>query len=300
MYRSQEDALLVQNPNFNKLHPEIWPICVPSYNRSVPKILECADTSLPLVFFVRREQLPEYKYIRKWFRVVPIDGVSNIGETRAKIVKWATKKGYSNIFMLDDDITQVDYLYPFTLESGNTCMRSSGLNRNAGSKYLDPVAFKIWMLWLNRLDPDVAMSSPLYRPDSWHMKNADADMVYNSGACIQCIHLNIDLLNEHGIKYESSDKVGNEDYALQFRIMEEGLKTCVITDLVYNCPPINSDPGGCEGASGIDDSNKRYEKYCKLFRKNVSGKNHPGIAIKETRTGCKSIKFVWKYWRNLV
>lgn len=300
MYRSQEDALIVQSKQFQKIHPETWPICVPSYNRPNPKILASCSEDIPLVFFVRREQLREYSHLRSAYRVIPIDGVTNIGETRAKIVKWAQKKGYDNIFMLDDDITQLDYLYPYKLPSGKTSMRSHGLNCGTGSKELSETAFKMWMLWLDRLDSDVAMSAPLYRPDSWHMKNADADMRYNSAACIQCIHLNTKLLKETGITYRSSDEVGNEDYALQFQIMEAGLKTCVITDLVYNCPPINSSPGGCEGASGIADPNERYKKYVRLFKRNVSGKNHPGILIKDTRTGVPSIKFNWKYWRSLL
>lgn len=295
MYRSQNMAKAA-NKNFTD--SDIFPICVPSYNRPHPKIVDCADERLPLVFFVRREQLDEYRYLREKFRVVPIDGVSNIGETRAKILKWARVKRYNNIFMLDDDIQQVDYLYPFTLESGNECMRANTLNTRKKGSYLDPTAFKIWMLWLERLDPDVAISSPSYRPDSWHMKKAGADMMYNSGACIQCIHLNVELLHEYNIRYESSDVVGNEDYALQFHIMDKGLKSCILTDLVYNCPPINQNAGGCQGASGYNDPTERYKKYIKLFKNNVSGKDHPGVLTKQTRTGFESIKFNWKYWRD--
>lgn len=298
MYRSQKAAQFTETEKFRERHPEIWPICIPSYNRPEPKILESIYEDLPLVFFVRREQLDQYKYLRKRFRVVPIDGVSNIGETRYKILKWAFVKGYEHIFMLDDDISSVDYLYPGETRGGNVCMRASRLNEGLNLKGLNPVAFRVWQAFIDKLDEDTAITAPLYRPDSWHMKNKGAKIRYNSGPVIQCIHLSVSKLYEHGIQYESSDVIGNEDIAIQFRVMEKGLKTAVITDLVYDCPPINSQPGGCENASGYSDANERYERYCKLFLKNVSGKDHPGVLLKKSRSGFKSIKLNWKYWRG--
>lgn len=299
MYRSQRIAIYTQSKQFRKSHPEIWPICIPSYNRPHPKVLDSVIEELPLVFFVRREQLPQYKYLRNQFRVIPIDEVTNIGETRAKILKWAYIKGYEHIFMLDDDISSVDYLYPGETRGGNTYMRASRLNEGLPLKGLNPTAFRIWQHFVDRLDPDTVLTAPLYRPDSWHMKYKDADIKYNSGPVIQCIHLNVSSLYKAGITYKSSDIVGNEDIAIQFEAMESGLKTAVITDLVYDCPPINSHSGGCENASGYADPNERYKKYCKLFLKNVSGKNHPGVGLKVSRAGFKSIKLNWKYWRAL-
>lgn len=299
MYRTQKCALYVEKSKFLSKHPSIYPICVPSYNRPNPKIVESIQDDLPVVFFVRREQLDQYKHLRDRFRVVPISNVHDLGETRAKIVKWAKAKGYSNIFMLDDDISSLDYLYPAKTRGGNTCMRASRLNAGLPLKGLNPTAFKIWMAWLDRLDKDVAMSAPLYRPDSWHMKNAGAPMVYNSGVCSQCIHLNVDLLEEAGVRYVANAIGGVEDYALQFKAMSAGLKSVVITDLVYDCPPINSEPGGCENANGYSDAAKRYEFYYEQFIKNVSGKDHPGIVSKTSRSGYHTIKFNWKYWRGL-
>lgn len=299
MYRSQRIAKYTQSKEFQEDFPEIWPICIPSYNRPKPKILDGMVEGLPLYFFVRREQLPEYRYLRSKFRVIPIDAVSNIGETRGKILKWAHIKGYNNIFMLDDDILSVDYLYPGETRGGKICMRASRLNEGLKLRGLNPDAFRIWQFFISKLDPDTAMTAPLYRPDSWHMKYKNADIRYNSGSVIQCIHLNVSKLYEYGIKYKSSEIVGNEDIALQFEAMQSGLKTAVITDLVYDCPPINSHKGGCENASGYSNPNERYKKYCKLFIQNVSGENHPGVGLKVSRAGFTSIKLNWKYWREI-
>ena len=111
---------------------------------SDPEIAKRASDDLPLVFFVRREQLPQYKHLKDRFRVVPIDGVKDIGETRSKILKWARVKGYDNIFMLDDDVTQVDYLYPWETSGGKLCMRASHINEHNGENGLRPLAFRMW------------------------------------------------------------------------------------------------------------------------------------------------------------
>lgn len=295
LYRSQRAIKYIQA---HRDELNIWPICIPSYRRPKPRILKNAHSNLPLVFFVRAEELNQYEYLRKKYRVVPIHNVTNIGETRAKIVKWAIAKGYDNIFMLDDDIQSVDYLYPGILDSGMEVMRAAYLNLKKAPR-INPDAFRLWMLWLKNLSADVTLSAPHQRAISWSMKNVyNKDARYNSSQLIQCVHLNIKKLMETGISYRSSDIVGNEDIAIQYEIMTKGLKTVLIPDILYNIADINSHGGGCENASGISDPIKRYEHYCRLFLENVSGENHPGITCRVAGTGVKSIKFKWSYWRE--
>lgn len=296
MYRTQKWAREARGT-------ELWPICIPSYNRPNPKIIRKALPGLPLVFFVRKEQKELYKPLEKEYpgcKIVTISGVSNIGQTRRKIVKWAQHYGYDNIFMLDDDILSVDYLYPGETSGGHTCMRSNRLNRGKVSS-VTPSGFRVWQYIVeNILASDVAITSPIYRPDSWNMKNCNAQYRYNTGQCIQCIHLNVGLLKQAGLNYKSSEIVGNEDLALQFHVLESGLKTCMITDVVYDCPKINTGKGGCEGASGIQDPKERYQYYIDLFMKNVCKGDHPGVGLKVSRTGVNSIKLNWNYWRDKI
>lgn len=282
---------------------EIWPICIPTYNRPNPKAVKNALPGLPIVLFVRKEQKELYTLLKSQYpgcKIVTLSNVHDLGETRAKIVKWASYHGHKNIFMLDDDITSVDYLYPGKTSGGSICMRGSRINNGEKSR-LNPSGFRVWQYIVeNRLDKNTAITTPIYRPDSWHLKNKNAKFRYNAGACMQCVHLNIDLLSRCNLNYGSNKEYGVEDLSLQFWAMEKGLKTCVITDLVYNCPPINSEPGGCEGANGIDDPEKRYSYYVKQFFKNVCKGNHPGVGIKTSRSGFKSIKFNWKYWSGKI
>lgn len=279
----------------------IYPICIPSYNREDAVVLRALDTypDLPIVLFIRKEQKSIYKKYRNKCKIVLLDGVENIGQTRAKIVEWAVENKVSNIFLLDDDIDELDYLYPHETRNGKICMRAARQNTGREYKGINPEVFRMWMSMIAKARKDLTISTPAYRPDSWHMKNADADVIYNSGSCIQCIHINIRNLYKNKITYRDTEECGNEDYAIQFDVMTAGLTTCVFKDLMYGCPAVGSHPGGCEDASGIHDVRKRYNKYIKLFLANVSGSNHPGVKVKETKsTAINSIKFDWKFWRE--
>ena len=155
----------------------------------------------------------------------------------------------------------------------------------------------MWLCLIKEADSDLTLSSPLYRPDSWYLKHKNAKMEYNGGACIQCVWLNLENLSNANIQYKPHSVVGYEDYALQFDIMSKGLLTTVFTDLMYNCPTINSQPGGCQNANGYSDAQERYKWYVSCARKYYG--NHPGIKYMTTRRiGFETVKFNWKYWRK--
>lgn len=297
MYRSQKLYEEVKNEDF-----EIFPICVPSYNRPDPAILKSLETypELPIVLFIRntKEQKALYKKWRNKCKIVLLDDVNDLGETRAAIIDWCIENRVSQIFMMDDDVNELDFLYPHETRNGTVCMRAARQNMNRPYKGINPFTLRMWMKWIELANKKLTLSTPLYRPDSWHMKNVDAPISYNSGACSQCIHINVKNLYKKKINYVSTAENGVEDYALQFKVMTAGLLTTVFTDLMYGCPAINSHPGGCENANGYSDPNERYKMYAEKFIKNVCGEEHPGIVIKTARSGVPSIKFNWKYWRK--
>lgn len=297
MYRSQRLYKQVKDEDF-----KIYPICVPSYNRPDPVILRSLETypELPFILFIRntKEQKSLYKKWRKKCKIVLLDEVEDIGQTRKAIIDWCVENRISNIFMMDDDIDELDFLYPHETNNGNVCMRAARQNMGRPYKGVNPFTLRMWMRMIESSRDDLTISSPAYRPDSWQMKNADAEVVYNNGSCIQCIHVNVKNLKKNHLNYRDTEECGNEDYALQFDVMSSGLTTCVFHDLMYGCPAVGSKPGGCENASGISDVNERYAKYIELFLENVSGRDHPGVRVKNTRSSAlNSIKFNWKYWR---
>ena len=225
-----------------------------------------------------------------------LDNVYDIASTREAIRQAATPY-CENIFMFDDDIDELDFLIPSKTRNGVSAMRTSRLCNGVTPRYTD--ILKMWMtLVMYEPTKRLAISTPAYRPDSWHMKNCNAELYpYNNAACIQCVHLNLRLLNENGIHYKPHSQVGNEDYALQFDTMQASLLTCKFSDLEYNCPALNSAPGGCENANGISSPEERYRWYVACAKQYYG--DHPGIKYTKTaRTHIESVKFNWKYWRN--
>lgn len=294
MYRSEEYFQIAKD-----LIPDeqVPPIFVPSYNRPNPKILErlAVEPELKIVLCIRREQSELYRHWEGKVAFMYLNNVSEIGETRKQIIENCLPY-YSNIFLFDDDINRIDYTMPSITATGGKAMRRAGLHyHRPEDRWTDQL--KLWLYYiLLENDPKIAISSPIYRPDSWHLEFANAPQKLNSAACIQCIWLNLEFLKEHKINYRPNYVCGNEDYALQFEIMYNGGKALTVTDMLYECPQINSSAGGCENASGISDPKARYEWYVETAKNFYQG--HPGVMFKQSRSGFPSVKFNWRYWKN--
>ena len=292
-YRSE---FLYEYAKEHILDKDVPPILVPSYNRPDAKLLQrlLVEPELPIILCIRREQEELYSRWKGKCGFLLLDNVHDIAETRAEIVRLVSPY-LKSAFMFDDDINELDYLIPSLTRNGVESMRTSKLNTGYVARYID--ILKMWMCLIEESDSKLAISSLLYRPDSWHLKNKNAPDEYNAGACIQCVWLNLNLLSKHEIHYKPHSLVGNEDYALQFDIMSAGLLTCVFKDLMYDCPAVNSNSGGCENANGYTDAFERYKWYVSCARSYYG--NHPGIRYTTTkRTGIESVKFNWKYWRK--
>lgn len=295
MYRTQALYEIMKDKDF-----PIYPICVPSYNRDNPLILKALDTypELPIILFIRntKEQKAIYKKWKDRCKIVLLPEVDNIGATRAAIIDWCIQHKISRIFMMDDDIDELDFLYPHPTRNGTLCMRAARQNMNRPYKGINPFTLRMWMRMIKDARDDLTLASPAYRPDSWHMKNKDADLKYNQGACIQCVYINVKNLHKAGINYRDTESCGNEDYALQFDVMSKGLTTAVFHDFMYGCPAVGSLEGGNEDACKIKDIKARYEHFIECFLKNVCQGEHGGVRIARAKSGIPSVKFNWKYW----
>ena len=278
---------------------DVYPVFVPSYNRPNAKLLEKAlqEPSFPVILCIREEQEEMYRQYKNRIPIMLLRGVSDISETREQIIQQAASY-YDNIFMMDDDISELDFLIPSKTKNGKDSMRSSRLHTGIIPRWID--ILKMWMCLLkeDKNCDKIALSGVGYRPDSWAITNAGKENQYNSAALIQCVHINTKLIRENNIHYRPMREVGAEDYAFQFDVMSAGLLTTVYKDLLYNCPAINSHSGGCEGMLGLE-AQERY-KLCLEASKRFYG-NHPGIKYTVTkRTGFETVKFNWDYWRKYV
>lgn len=64
--------------------------------------------------------------------------------------------------------------------------------------------------------------------------------------------------------------------------------------LEYDCPAVGSGKGG-NNAGEYDNISEKYNQYVETFLANVC--NDPErVTTKITKTGQKSIQFVWKNW----
>lgn len=289
-YRSE---LLYEYAKEHIRDQDVPPVFVPSYNRPDAKILQrlLVEPEFPIVLCIRREQEDMYSKWKGKCGFLLLDNVHDIAETRREIVKQISPH-LNQAFMFDDDITELYYMLP--TESAMKCSR---LVNHVHPRWID--ILKMWYLTAMHADTRLSISSPAYRPFSWSLKHCNSPIQYNSEGAIQCVLLNLENLQKlGGITYRDHKDCGNEDTAIQFDIMQNGGLTAVLHDFLYNCPAVNSQPGGCRNANGFSSDNDRYHWYTSCA-KNFYG-NHPGISYTKSRTGLETVKFNWKYWREKV
>ena len=110
---------------------ELWPIVVPSYKRgSNAKTLQMLkngyDKRLNLFLFIYPDDADNYRDIidSKLFTVVYCEGFRGIVPKRNFINNEMYKRGYENIFVLDDDIPSVHKLEPGVQKKNPNAYRS--------------------------------------------------------------------------------------------------------------------------------------------------------------------------------
>lgn len=292
IYRAQ---LLRQHINTLVKDTDVFPICVPSYNRPNAPVLRYVDI-IPITLFIRREQEELYKDYKDKCNIVLLDNVTEIGTTRKAIVDWAISKGYSDIFMMDDDISCTDYLLPsVSSTSSNEFMR---LNKTIqGKPYsIDFQFFKMWVWLIGRCSSKLTISAPGAKSDWWNIRYKNSKTLYNSGSTIQLIHLNIDNLVKAGINYVDTNIGGTEDYTLQYQVMAAGLYTCIFKDLVYCVPGVGSGSGG---NTNNEELIQKYQRFIKLFQDNIlQDQDKNKVTTKVSKGGIPSIKFNWNRWKS--
>ena len=275
---------------------EIFPICIPSYNRPEATLLKNLYTQnrYSVILFIRKEQYNLYKKYGDRFIIVKLKNVHDGGSTKAAIIRYCWKKGIDNIFLIDDDIRLLDFLEPAPTKNGKMVMRAHSTNTGRPCN-VNAYALKMWVKLIQERKYEVALSAPGLKSDWWNIRNKNSAYVYNCGCCIQCIHVNTKQLKDNKINFRANSEVGVDDYALQFECMEKGLKTIVFRDLVYDCPSIGSNSGGCKNDEEVNEKYKTLNS--RFVRVVLKGKSHKGVGFKTTKSGWESLKFKWNYWK---
>lgn len=257
-------------------------IAIPTYNRpNAIALHRVKSVGLPVFLFIRREQMNMYKDWSETYTLVPVDNVSEIGETRRFVVEYLYKAGYKWVFMLDDDISKVEMLAPSPKGGWNSRRILDGSKE---PPLMEKEAFQLWYRLAKKYC--LSLSSPDYRFD----RTDHGSLIrINKAAVIQCVLLNISAVMEVG-NYRNINETGNEDYYIQYQLMSTGHRVGKIGLIEYDCPSIGN------VADGSDDQIvKKYKRYIKAFKKNVCD-NEALVSTKVTKTGIPSLKFVWKNW----
>lgn len=275
---------------------EIYPICVPSYNRPNAPFLKFVD-NLPVVLFIRKEQIDLYKDYQNRCKIVCLENVEEIGQTRKAIVDWAVSNNIDNIFMLDDDVTLLSFMMPGkSSQSDDKEFMKPYITINNIPESPDKKVFKMWVWMIRHCSDKLTISGAGNRSDWWNIRYKDSQTVYNSGSTIQCIHLNVKNLMKYKINYTDTRIGGTEDYTLQYQVMAAGLYTCIFKDLVYRSPAVGNGTGGNKTNEELIE---KYHRFIELFQRNVLSKDDVSkVGIKTSKGGVPSIKFNWVRWRT--
>lgn len=257
-------------------------IAVPSYNNPDSKCLpKLKSVGLEVYLYVRREQVPQYrKYKELGYHIVSLNNVSEIGMTRAAVVKHLYSIGVNWAFMLDDDVSKVELLGYNKSKDRWDSKRIMGGSQEPPR--MEKRAFQLWYRLAKK--HDLSLSSPIYRPEI-HAKGPH--ILVNKSAVIQCVLLKIPDIIAVG-NYRNIWDTGNEDYYIQYKLMDAGCLTGKIGVVEYDCPSM----GG-----NTENLITKQKAYIEAFQRNVYSGDR--MSTKTTKTGIPSLAFVWKQWGGM-
>lgn len=262
------------------------PVFVCSYKRPQATFLKrSVDYKFPLYVFVREEEYEDYKWLLKRpnTTLIPLTGVTNIGQTRRKAVLYAARHRFSKIFMFDDDITRLD-LSQYDIKSGK--VKASGTIK--GCREDMDMVLKVWeAIW----DDEIIVTGASYRPFCWSLSQDEIGQT-KRGQIQQCFGLNVKYLYQHNLNFKSNRLVGNEDLALEFEVMKQGGKIAIMNQIQYDCPGMGEGVGGCcDGEDLIAKQHRRVKAFQQYYGEDVR------YIVSTSRSGIPSIKFNWKEWK---
>lgn len=259
------------------------PVFVPSYKRPNATFLRRSMICFtrPLYVFVRKEELNDYKWVKKRpnTHLICLKNVHDIGETRAAMVRYAIKHKIPKIFMLDDDITSLAFV---TYDKEKGFCTTSNRNVKWKEQNWEPV-FDCW----ERNWTDEVLFGLRYRRYIFSFSPEELNKKERASLAA-CVGVNIKLLAKYKINYRSNVYIGSEDLYLQFECVKAGLKTCVINSLCYDCPAMFEGTGGCT------------EKEFDSWRNNhaqlawEASEHSPYLIIRKNTSGHTTIKLNWK------
>ena len=307
MYRTEE---WVSKLKSNKLRT---PVTVPSYHRPNAPIFtsKIAKALTKDEFFVCIRNDPSEIANYKWLEeqsiatLVLLENVHDLGETKGAIVAEFYKRGYKNIFMFDDTVTNLIINAPHVSKGGKTYF--------GNAKWSDTYsALLLWEYLHNEyIGPEeseedkgaVYSSVGQHKGYDWEPSLINASMCVNNKLTGNMFCIDIQTVVENNINYQSVYSAGVEDINFPYTLLKAGLIIRAFTDLSY-CMT-NTQKQVLEGGdNNASPRAQRLEHIRKIFVENTLHRNWgdslKDLGLKYYKTKHEGIAVVldWKYWRD--
>lgn len=117
--------------------------------------------------------------------------------------------------------------------------------------------------------------------------------VYNTRNC-NMYGTRKDILEQLGVKFNSNEVTGKEDFYVQLQLLTKGIKTLTLTEFVWNQGGSNA-PGGCSVFRTLEKEKEDAERLAALYPQFVK------TVVKDTKTGWAGLKNrtdVTIYWKK--
>ena len=250
------------------------PVVVPSYNRPYCNFADLlirsnsSKNKCPVFFVVRESQEDEYRESLKSLDNVEVISVSdntirNIGLTRRFIQMEFSRRGYENIFMIDDDIAELSYLHKKVNSKGNI---TSVMDYNADIYKVFAILqfaheelckkFKGYMY--TGLTPKLFM---------YHESCSDSanSLEIIPRILTAVVGISLSKLRDNCIEYHNNETHGHEDIDLMFQILKTGNLTGSISGITFHV-------GQPASTMGFNTSEERFRVFWERCLE-----NHPEV-----------------------
>lgn len=236
---------------------DVHPIYVVSHLRAgswcTQKLLKNFDNSaIPMYLVVEEDEIPTYEcYDNSPMTLVPIPTdwgtfCPGVGRARQFCLSHGTSFGYSNIWILDDDMIRIKYLYKAQYKSGarhggEKSDHTKAAEFKNNSKLLEQImglASKMAILTYS-VEPKEVVGGlrKMHRCDS--VKNHQLISVVSGGMTPrQVVNYNLDRIDQYKLSFDLTrfNRHG-DDIGFTAQVLAAGLTTFMLSSIVYDHYP---------------------------------------------------------------
>lgn len=265
-------------------------IAVPSYRR--PKCItprRIKDCPYDCYLCVRPEEISDYQSVadESNFRILPMEDVHDIGETRKLIVEKLSTQ-YEWMFMFDDDIYSIELL-----GKRDGKIKSQRILRGTGEKpSIDNEALAKWLEVAKQNDYRFSSVN-----DRTFNRNDHGFIQINKSLGVDTVLLHLPTVLEVG-NYKSNAEIGPEDIYIQFKLMQSGYPCAKLGMIERSSPVDGKTKGGCSDNIYKEGLPACHRKFAEAFCKNVCNDMNLIRIVHRYKEDpeCGVVALNWKGW----